>query len=161
MIMNEESPPYGGQGTQGMFWKADKKRDIDRIIENLADHVKSQWNWEIPLVIRIEPYQNPRSLNQNALFHVWVRQMVNHFKPKMPELTEDEMKNVCKLRFLGTEDVKVGKKVLTGQLKETSKLKKGEMYFFMEEVYQWCLGLGLQLDTPADSEFMKIRKSQA
>jgi len=35
------------------------------------------------------------------------------------------------------------------------------MYFFMEEVYQWCLGLGLQLDTPADSEFMKIRKSQA
>jgi len=144
-----------------MFWKADKKRDIDRIIENLADHVKSQWNWEIPLVIRIEPYQNPRSLNQNALFHVWVRQMVNHFKPKMPELTEDEMKNVCKLRFLGTEDVKVGKKVLTGQLKETSKLKKGEMYFFMEEVYQWCLGLGLQLDTPADSEFMKIRKSQA
>jgi len=144
-----------------MFWKADKKRDIDRIIENLVDHVKSQWNWEIPLVIRIEPYQNPRSLNQNALFHVWVRQMVNHFKPKMPELTEDEMKNVCKLRFLGTEDVKVGKKVLTGQLKETSKLKKGEMYFFMEEVYQWCLGLGLQLDTPADSEFMKIRKSQA
>ena len=159
--MNEESPPYGGQGTQGMFWKADKKRDVDRIVENLVGHIKTEWNWETPLVIRIEPYQNPRSLNQNALFHVWVRQMVKHFKPKMPELTEDEMKNVCKLRFLGTEDVKVGKKVLTGQLKETSKLKKGEMYFFMEEVYQWCLGLGLQLDTPADSEFMKIRKSQA
>ena len=159
--MSEESPPFGGQGTQGIFWKIDTKRQLDERIENLRQWLMAEWDWSKPVAIQPQEYQSTRSLDQNALFHLWVRQMVNHFKTKMPELTEEEMKDVCKLRFLGTQTIKAGKVTLENQLKQTSKLKKGEMYFFMEEVYQWCLGLGLQLDVPSESEFMKIRKSQA
>lgn len=143
------------------FWKIDRPQQIGERLEHLGDHLKANWDWSTPVSITFQPYQNPRSLTQNALFHVWIRQMVNHFKPARPELTEEEMKDICKFRFLGTESKKAGKIILENQLKQTSKLRKGEMYHFMEQVYQWCLELGLQLDTPADSEFMQIRKSQA
>lgn len=159
--MNEESPPFGGQGTQGMFWKIDNKRQLDERIDSLKAYLRDEWDWSNAVCIKPDVYQSPRSLDQNALFHVWIRQMTKYFKTKMPELTEDEMKDVCKLRFLGTETIKAGKITLENQLKQTSKLTKGEMYFFMEQIYQWCLELGLQLQTPFDSEFMKIRKSQA
>lgn len=144
-----------------MFWKFNSKREYQEKKVNFDEWVLESWDWSKPLCIKPEEYQNPRSLDQNALFHVWIRQMVKYFKTKMPELDEQEMKDVCKLKFLGTETRKAGKITLENQLKETSKLKKGEMYHFMEQVYHWCLDLGLQLDTPADSEFMRIRKSQA
>jgi hypothetical protein len=146
---------------QGMFWKIDNKKQLEERMENMKAWIHDNWDWSKPLCLKPEVYQNPRSLDQNALFHVWIRQMVKYFQTKMPELTEEEMKDVCKLRFLGTETRKAGKITLENQLRETSKLRKGEMYHFMEEVYQWCFGLGLQLDVPADSEFMRIRKSQA
>ena len=143
------------------FWKIDRPQQLEPRLEHLASHLKENWDWSTPVSISFKPYQNPRSLDQNALFHVWIRQMVSHFKPARPELTEDEMKDICKFRFLGTESKKAGKIVLENQLKQTSKLRKGEMYHFMEQVYQWWLELGLQLETPADSEFIQIRKSQA
>ena len=145
---------------QGMFWKIDRREQINERVDHLKAYLRDDWDWSKPVSIKPEPYQNPRSLDQNALFHVWIRQMVKHFKPARPELTEEEMKDICKFRFLGTESKKAGKIILENQLKQTSKLRKGEMYHFMEQVYQWCLELGLQLDTPADSEFMQIRKSQ-
>lgn len=145
----------------GLFWKIDRKEQAPERLRSLHSHLRDTWDWSKPVCLKIEEYQNPRSLDQNALFHVWIRQMVSHFKPARPGLTEEEMKDICKFRFLGTETRKAGKIVLENQLKQTSKLRKGEMYHFMEQVYQWCLELGLQLDTPADSEFMEIRKSQA
>ena len=146
---------------QGMFWKIDRREQIEERVDHLKAYLRDDWDWSKPVSIKPEPYQTPRSLDQNALFHVWIREMVSHFKPARPELTEEEMKDICKFRFLGTESKKAGKIVLENQLRQTSKLKKGEMYHFMEQVYQWALELGLQLNTPADSEFMQIRKSQA
>ena len=87
--------------------------------------------------------------------------MVAHFKPARPELDEEEMKAIVKYRFLGTESIKAGKIMIENQLRHTSKLKRGEMYHFMEQVNQWCLDLGLNLTVPDDSEFMQIRRSQA
>jgi hypothetical protein len=143
------------------FWKIDRPQQVEERLEHLGGYLKDNWDWSTPVSIKPEVYQNPRSLTQNALFHVWIRQMVSHFKPARPELTDEEMKDICKFRFLGTESRKAGKIMLENQLRQTSKLRKGEMYHFMEQVYQWCLELGLQLQTPCDSEFMEIRRSQA
>lgn len=145
---------------QGMFWKIDRREQLDERMDHLKAYLLKDWDWSRPVSIKPEPYQNPRSLDQNALFHVWIREMVRHFKPARPELTEEEMKNICKFRFLGTESVKAGKIVIENQLRQTSKLRKGEMYHFMEQVNQWCLELGLNLSVPDDSEFMRIRRSQ-
>ena len=71
------------------------------------------------------------------------------------------MKAIVKFRFLGTESIKAGKIMIENQLRSTAKLKRGEMYHFMESVYAWALDLGCQLSTPAESEFMAIRKDQA
>lgn len=142
------------------FWKIDRPQQVDERLGNLGKHLKENWDWSRPVSITFKPYEGARSLDQNALFHVWIREMVAHFKPARPELTEDEMKAICKYRFLGTEPVKAGKVVIEGQLRHTSKLKRGEMYEFMEQVNQWCLDLGLNLSVPDDSEFMRIRRSQ-
>lgn len=145
----------------GLFWKIDRKEQAPERLRSLHSHLRDTWDWSKPACIKVEEYQNPRSLDQNALFHVWIREMVAYFKPARPELTEEEMKNICKFRFLGTESVKAGKIMIENQLRQTSKLRKGEMYHFMEQVNQWCLELGLNLTVPDDSEFMRIRRSQA
>ena len=143
------------------FWKIDSKRQLDERLDHLKAYLRDNWDWTKPVCIKTEEYQNPRSLDQNALFHVWIREMVKHFKPARPELTEEEMKAIVKYRFLGTESIKAGKIMIDNQLRSTAKLKRGEMYHFMESVYAWALDLGCQLATPAESEFMQIRKSQA
>lgn len=143
------------------FWKIDNKRQLDDRIENLRAYLRDKWDWSKPVVLKPEEYQSPRSLDQNALFHVWIREMVKHFKRARPELTEEEMKAIVKYRFLGTESIKAGKIMIDNQLRSTTKLRRGEMYQFMEQVYAWALDLGCQLSTPADSEFMGLRKTQA
>lgn len=145
----------------GTFWKINRKEHLPERLEHLHQYLVDNWDWSVPVTLEPKPYQNPRTLDQNALFHVWIREMVAHFKPARPELTEEEMKNICKFRFLGTESVKAGKIMIENQLRQTSKLRKGEMYHFMEQVNQWALELGLNLTVPDDSEFMRIRRSQA
>jgi len=146
---------------QGEFWRIENKQRIDEVFANLKQHILDTWDWAKPLALQVKPYEGKRSLDQNALFHVWIREMVAHFKPARPELDEEEMKSIVKYRFLGTESIKAGKIMIENQLRHTSKLKRGEMYHFMEQVNQWCLDLGLSLTVPDDSEFMQIRRSQA
>ena len=145
----------------GEFWRIENKQRIDEVFANLKQHILDTWDWAKPLALQVKPYEGKRSLDQNALFHVWIREMVSHFKPARPELDEEEMKTIVKYRFLGTESIKAGKIMIENQLRHTSKLKRGEMYHFMEQVNQWCLDLGLNLTVPDDSEFMQIRRSQA
>ena len=146
---------------QGEFWRIENKQRIDEVFANLKQHILDTWDWAKPLALQVKPYEGKRSLDQNSLFHVWIREMVAHFKPARPELDEEEMKSIVKYRFLGTESIKAGKIMIENQLRHTSKLKRGEMYHFMEQVNQWCLDLGLNLTVPDDSEFMQIRRSQA
>jgi hypothetical protein len=146
---------------QGEFWRIENKQRIDEVFANLKQHILDTWDWAKPLALQVKPYEGKRSLDQNALFHVWIREMVAHFKPARPELDEEEMKSIVKYRFLGTESIKAGKIMIENQLRHTSKLKRGEMYEFMEQLNQWCLDLGLNLTVPDDSEFMQIRRSQA
>lgn len=145
----------------GLFWKIDRKEQAPERLRSLHSHLRDTWDWSKPVCLKVEEYQNPRSLDQNALFHVWIREVTAHFKPEAPNLTEEDWKNFFKHHYLGTETLRAGKITYENQLRQTSKLKKGEMYAFMEQVNQWCLERGVQLMVPDDSEFMRIRRSQA
>ena len=141
---------------QGTYWIVRDKAQVDKILANVASWVKDEWDFDVPLCLQPKKYVNPRSLSQNALLHVWFDTMAKHFSRKV-DTNAEQMKALMKLKFLGTEDIIVGNTVIEGQLKRTSKLDKGEMMRFMDDVYDWALDHGVRLSIPEDSEYMKLR----
>ena len=79
---------------------------------------------------------------------------------KHPDLTEEEIKELLCYKFLGTVDKQVGQTLIPAQVKSTRKLNQGEFYFFMNQVQDWALDLGIHLSHPEDSEYMKLQRSQ-
>jgi len=90
---------------------------------------------------------------------MWCGEMSSHFSKKVP-ITPEQMKQLMKNEFLGTEDVVVGSTTIPNQLRSTKSLDKGEMHFFMEQVFHWGLDHGVQLTNPKDSEFQRARNAQ-
>jgi len=146
---------------QGEFWRIDRPNQVNQILDNFRSWVMGNWDWSKPLAFQVKPYDGGRSLSQNALFHVWMKEVRDHFSERTPDVTEEHWKIFFKTEYLGTETIKAGKIVHENQLRHTSKLKKGEMYEFMEAVNAWCVQRGLTLPVPDSSEFMEIRRSQA
>mgnify|MGYP000032362722 FL=1 len=102
-----------------------------------------------------------RSLEQNALFHVWCREFAAEQTKRGKDLNEETVKIWWKHRFLGTEDVRYGSKVLTGQLRNTEDLSVGEMFHFMEQCWEYsATEFGVYLPIPEDSHYMKDREKQ-
>ena len=142
----------------GHYWLIKRKEEIPRIISNLQAWA-GEWDFSHPLCLTPKKYTNPRSLSQNALLHVWFDTMAAHFSKKV-DTNAEQMKSLMKYKFLGTEDLVVGKTVIKDQLRSTSKLDKGEMTHFMDQVYDWAVDHGVMLPMPADSEYMKLREAQ-
>ena len=145
----------------GDFWRIDRPQQFDHVIENFRAWALGNWDWSKPLAIQAKPFEQVRSLSQNALFHVWMKEVRDHFIECTPDATEEHWKIFFKTEYLGTETITAGKIVHENQLRHTSKLKRGEMYEFMEAVNAWCTQRGLTLPVPDSSEFMQIRRSQA
>jgi hypothetical protein len=141
----------------GDFWIVKDVNELTQRLVFFEDWLRKNWNWETPVQWKVSPYKSRRSLSQNALFHVWVREMVMHFRKTRPDLTEEQMKTLVKYKFLGTADIVVGKTIIKDQVRETSSLDRGEMLEFMDKTQNWCLDLGVQLTCPADSEFMTLK----
>lgn len=145
---------------QGQFWIARTEKDLTRAIDNFKKYLIEHWDFKKPVTWKPQEYKNPRSLSQNALFHIWARELAVYFvgRGSNPETTtEENMKLYCKQQFLGFEDIIVGKTVIPAQLRKTSKLDKGEMYHFMDKIYHWGIEVGCVLSLPDDSEFVKLR----
>ena len=145
---------------QGQFWLVKDRRDLENALDNFKSYLLEQLDFKKPLSWQPKEYKSVRSINQNALFHIWVREITAHFISRGGNVewtTEENVKLYIKQQFLGFEDIRFNKTVIPQQLKRTSKLDRGEMYHFMDQVYYWAVELGCQLTLPQDSEFMKIR----
>lgn len=143
---------------KGQFWLIQNRRDIDDVLAFFRKSLED-WNYERPVAWKLEAYSTARTLSQNGLFHMWCGEMSSHFSKKVP-ITPEQMKQLMKNEFLGTEDVVVGSTTIPNQLRSTSSLDKGEMHFFMEQVFHWGLDHGVQLTNPKDSEFRRARNAQ-
>lgn len=116
--------------------------------------------------VTIKEYKESRSLSQNALFHKWVNELSAYLikggrKDSSPEFCKDLLKHT----FLGYEQLervnaKTGERVTVSQLKRTSSLDLGEMTFFMNKCYAWCVDIGLLLTIPHDSEYARLMEQQ-
>jgi len=116
--------------------------------------------------VSIKEWRESRSLSQNALFHVWVGKLSEYLISKGRCKADKKFsKDLLKHTFLGYEDSEMVN-ALTGEisiaslLKKTSDLDVGEMTHFMDKCYSWCLGIGLMLPIPENSEYNQLINQQ-
>lgn len=140
------------------FWLVKDKQQLRQRLEFFQKYLESEWNWEYPVEWKVKRHISKRSLSQNALFHVWCREMSEHFKSKGADITEEKMKELIKYKLLGTEDRQINNTVIPGQVRETSGLDRGEMMEFMDGVMEWALDHGVKLTCPQDSEYMTLKR---
>jgi hypothetical protein len=140
------------------FWMVSSKQQLQERIKYFAQWLETHWDWQYAVQWKVTRYVPKRSLSQNALFHMWIREMWEVFVEKDPNLTEEQMKKIIKYKFLGLADEVIGKTLIPMQLPSTSDLTTGEMMFFMDQVQDWAMDHGVMLTCPADSEFMKLKQ---
>ena len=139
----------------GEYWKIDDPSQITDRLTYFERYLRGDWDWSKPVAWQVKPYEHPRSKNANALFHIWCRELSVYFTKGHVSLTEEEAKELMKYNFLGCEDRVIGKTVIKGQLRRTSKLTSGEMKQFMDQVLAWAADKGCPLSQPEDNEYIR------
>lgn len=149
--------------TEGAFVKFNNKQEVEKRAKYLIDNMMD-WDFSQPLAVKLEPYQNPRSLNQNALLHIWCREIAKGMEKKGFKVTEGDALEAWKLwlkrRFIGTDNFQISKTEIKGQVKRSSDLNKGDMVHFMDQCYHWAREQGINLTIPKESEYAELLKQQ-
>jgi len=139
----------------GEFWKIDEPSQIAERLKHFEHHLRTNWDWQRPVTWSPKPYDAKRSLNANALAHIWFREMAASFTDRGHPITEQKMKIFMCHKFLGTEDIEIGRERIEGQVRHTSDLTSGEMKVFMDQVIAWAADHGVLLTHPQDSEYYR------
>ena len=149
--------------SQGAFVRFNNRFEVEKRSKYLIDNMMD-WDFTRPLVVKLEPYQDPRSLSQNALSHIWYREIAREMEKKGHTVEHDKPELVWKIwlkkRFLGTDTYQIGKHEISEQVKSSSDLKKGEMAHYLDQVYHWAMDLGIKLSIPLECEYAEIKKLQ-
>ena len=107
-----------------------------------------------PLKITIKS-AGKRSLSQNALMWLWYGELCTQIKRKSGDsYSTDDLHEYFKGRFCPAKELKFGDKVI--HVTSTTRLDKGEMQFFMNQVHEWSVNAGFTLTTPIKSEYREI-----
>ena len=110
-----------------------------------------------------------RTLTQNALFHVWCREIANTLTEIGAKeisgimICEHSIKTFLKAKFLPTRESPewdYEKKRLEMKPKpvSTKSLTRGEMHHFMTLVHDWCCSHSIIVSVPALSEYVLIEQ---
>ena len=149
--------------TQGDHVRINDKKEVEAKLPFILKRIES-WNFENPLVVKLDKYESPRSLSQNAMSHIWYREISNAMADKGHKVDHEEPSEVWKLwlkkRFLGAESYSIGNQQIPEQVKSTSKLTKGEFVHFLDNVYHWATKQGIRLSIPAESEYAELQAQQ-
>ena len=114
----------------------------------------------------IKPWREKRSLNQNALSHMWYSEISDWLIRRGKDFASPEwVKDAMKHTYLGNVeremvDVVTGETTVIRSLRHTSDLDTGDMHFYLTQVEGWALSLGCKLTVPADSEYMNLKDKQ-
>ena len=100
-----------------------------------------------------------RTLSQNALYWVWMRQLAVEFSKGERFFAEDNMHDLCRHLHLGYEDIIVGHTEIPHQLKSTTKLTKNQMSDYMMKIDNWAIDLGILLPRPDGNEYTKYMEA--
>lgn len=113
-----------------------------------------------------------RTMSQNALYWVWIREITTHLNMILPDeakmdehgvihdLTEMYMHTRLKKRFLGDEPIPtIGKLYIQPQIRSTAQLTKHEMMHYMTQIEVYAVDIGCELTIPADSQYFKLKQA--
>lgn len=145
--------------SQGDYVRINNKNEIQEKLRPLFKRIEG-WDYLTPLVIRLEPYQDTRTHSQNNLFHSWCKQISDEYIKKNPEVDLEGVKWWMKKQFLQSKTIKVGKTIIEDQLPSTASLSKGEMCFFMDQVYAWAAEKRIFLSLPKYNEYSELKRKQ-
>lgn len=127
-----------------------------------VNRIGAFWNWETKLVLKYEPWTEPRTRSQLGLYRIWLRHMADFFSVRGNLFTDDDMHDLTRHKFLGYEEKTIGSTELKPQLRSTAagKLGKTEMSEYMHKIEVWCTELGCYLPYPEDNEYTKYRSAR-
>lgn len=140
----------------GQFWLISNKDQIKDRLKFFEQWLRTNWDESYPLKWECSRYSAKRSLNQNALFHVWCREIAIHFSEQGAECTEESIKEILCYKFLGTEDKDVLGFEIPAQVRKTSNLDTGEMKDLLDKILSWALDHGVRPSNPPDSEYARL-----
>ncbi|WP_145525874.1 hypothetical protein [Yersinia rohdei] len=116
--------------------------------------------------VTICEWREKRSLNQNALSHMWYGEISAYLiKSGRTDATPAWVKRNLKKTYLGCEEVEytdfvTGEKVKMWEPRHTSKLDTGDMHFFLSQVEMWAAEFGLALTIPNGCEYSNLKQKQ-
>lgn len=129
--------------------------ELPVIASIIADHFDSETK---PVKVSIKPCSN-RSLNQNSTYWMWLGELSHQIKLKTGEgYSTDDLHEWFKNKFCQNKTISLGKQSLS--VKSTRKLDTGEMYFYMNQLFEWSVNAGFKLTVPIESEYRKIMERQ-
>lgn len=143
----------------GRHWVIRNEHQLENFFSNVVDLYKEHKRlvFEFP-----EVGGNGRSLDQNALFHIWIREYAGHLLKKSPKLVSsgeiDGMKRHAKITFYNETRnewmlhtiVNPKTKVSKKDVRSTTNLSKAQMFEFMEWLQAMAAGDGLILESKGE-----------
>jgi len=101
-----------------------------------------------------------RTIPQNKTYWMWLQEACDYLNDKAKgQFSLDDMHDRMRHEFLGYDaDKTIGTTVITGQLRSTTKLTKGEMFHYMSQVEAFWADRGLLVTIPGDSQYAKLKR---
>lgn len=151
-------------GTEGQFYYFRNLQEYEKKMPFIIKRLES-WDYkDHPAVVRLEKYVNPASRSQENLFHAWVRILADKWcAAEGKKATKDEFeftKIFLKNKFLGVANFSFNSTSFKNQVKSITKLNKGEMCFFMDQIKEMAAEKGIYLPVPDDSEYFALKQKQ-
>lgn len=129
------------------------KDKLSMAMVQLANRVNVTWDGEEPIELLFRKYANPITRSQQNLMWRWYGEI-----GKAVGKTKDEMHDLLRYKFFGTETVEILDEEIT-RLPSTTKKSRGEIAAYMMQIEVWALGLGIMLPMPEDNEYLRYRES--
>ena len=147
---------------QGQFWLVSSPQELEGRLRAFGNYLLDKDDW--PVYWQARPYTHPRSLDQNALLHVWCRHYAEHLLKRQVTDTEvDAMKYTLQRHcyaqthwdWLLTER----KDLFTGHTKpdrrSTTEFDTGQMYHFLEWIQSRAADDSLILESKGEYAELK------
>ena len=141
--------------------------ELDRRVKCFGDQLKAAGVF--PIAWRAEPYRDPRSLDQNALLHVWLGQFAGHaLNVAKPTSEQREAMKIALQRrcYADTGWAYLVQRVVdpfSGEVSvaraSTTQLRKGEMCEYLCWIQAFAAEQGLILESRG--EYAELQAGQA
>ena len=107
----------------------------------------------------ISEWKDTRSLSQNRLYWMWLNEICDQIQKRIGQEHDSEtIHEYFKQTYCPQKSKMLGKKEI--HIASTTKLDKGEMHFYLNQIEQWCIDRGFTLTTPDGCEYTNLREQQ-